>query len=328
MKYFPCNSPFDFTRAVFYPFHVGGADRGQLFRLVLLSSFLITLTSVVIGAIALTVFLPQFADLAMGETEPDTVASVASIIPLFIGYILMFVAFWVIFAMTEAAFHRFALKGERIRGWRLLRLDGDTGRVMLAHICVGIAMMLVMFAAMLVMAILAGLGAGIGAITGGEGAAIGLAMGLVSIGYLGVYAVLIWAAIHLAPAASMSVYSGKFQFLSVWNVAKGKMWPMTGAYLVVYLLQSAAQFVLMFPLLLGMMLIFLPNIDRLESLETQSDPSAAFEIFTTPTSIIAMVLMTFIFAVYIVFSHLWMASVAAYASERVISNEEVSAQFV
>lgn len=139
--------------------------------------------------------------------------------------LLVAVAGYVLFAAYEAACLRWLLRGESGGGVFGLNLGADTWRVFACYwVWVGLFTGFV--------ALVAGFYLGLHALAEIAGPLRIVLMLVAALAPLGLLALVIFAAVRLAPGAAMSVARGRFAFFSAWHATRGRFWALLGGFFI------------------------------------------------------------------------------------------------
>lgn len=191
--------------------------------------------SLIIGAVALAANWPALSGLAdwyldtlravsNGE-EPamPPSASIATLLPLSLAFGVLA---WILLASFEAACLRWLVRNERGGGVFGLKFDADTWRVFAIYwIWIGLA--LTWFVAIVVLYF------GLRTLSGLHPVAQFVVMLVAALAPLGLFALLLWGAVRLSPAAALTVARKQFSFYQAWVATRGRFWPLLGAFVIV-----------------------------------------------------------------------------------------------
>ena len=194
-------------------------------RTVAVWAVLMTVLSLISSTITIKLAGPQLTEFmaisADKDASPETMLAVmGGLVPL-MGVSLIYSL--ALYSVILAAVNRMVLQPGDNRS-AYLRFGPDEVRQAGALILVNLILLAVYFAAILVSAILLGIG-----IAAGGGAIAGLA-GL--IGFVGVACLMIYFAVRLSFASTMTFDTGRIAIKSSWTMTKGHVGAMLGAYVL------------------------------------------------------------------------------------------------
>ena len=212
-----------------------------------------------------------------GIEPPAPPAELLSLVPLGIGFVIVFMA---LFAAFEAACLRWLVRGESGGGFMGLKAGSDTWRVFAIYWLWALLLLAIMLAIVLLYVGLRALGS-IG------GAAQLAAMILGGLAPLAALALWLFVAVRLAPAAAASIGRRRFVFFGAWRVTRGHLWALLGSFVIVivgYLVVALiAGQIIQIPIEREMMPV-------MREMMTGDDASAAArrmtEVMQTPTFLI------------------------------------------
>lgn len=204
--------------------------------LVLLASF------VAVNFSAIGAFVSWYGELLSASVSGDPSAAYATAPPegvmtLLATLLPYLFAFYLLLAAYEAGCLRWMIRGET-EGLMGLSLGADTWRVYSSYwVWFGLYIAYALLAGIVMAALIFGL-----AMAAADQP--GLMIAGTVIGYLLYYAVMLYFAVRLAPAAAVSVGRRKFSFFSAWTVTRGRFWALFGAFLLLIILVIVIQAVL------------------------------------------------------------------------------------
>ena len=216
-------------------------------------------------------------------------AGVMSLIP---AYILFILFYYVLFAAYEAACLRWLIRGET-GGLLGLTLGADTWRVYFGYW----VWLFLLIAFYIVCAIVVG-GTifSMAAVMQGDMSNAGPAVAIVPpavaiVPFVLVLVLLIgllYFGVRFAPAAATSIARRRFAFFDAWKVTKGRLWPLFGAYLLLFLMYVVAAIVIAmaFGALIGANVA--GQMGGLGAAPPET-PEAAFRAFATPQMLASVV---------------------------------------
>jgi len=217
---------FDFTQAVGQVFQTSGGT-GFAKRLLFWVAAGYSVTMLIAFLLMANNFGPyldanwrNLQNLGSVPSPEETGALLSALGGLVPGYMVMIVGMWFSAASGEAALHRKVLLGRDTPGV-LLKLNRDTGRVMLSQIGVWGLWCLAYFAGIFFLTISGALGA--------------LGVIIAFIGIIVLIGVLFLIPIRFAPAAALSIKQGELRLWSAKILTKHRFWNLFVAYLTVFL---------------------------------------------------------------------------------------------
>jgi hypothetical protein len=154
------------------------------------------------------------------------------------------------------------------------------------------------------------IGAATGAITAGLGYtqfafAVGFSAGAVIVLIGG--SALIWAAVHLAPAAANSIEKRRFAFFETWKVSRGLFGPMLGSFVLVWLPFYVLIIVIQFTVL-G---ILTSAVDFQNMAASGADPKQITEQLLRPAVLVPVIALGAIIAALWFLFHFMMIGINA-----------------
>jgi hypothetical protein len=167
--------------------------------------------------------LAAFKAMTPNATDPAQIAVVMKIAP----YVLVAVPLEVMFlAVLNCAIYRAVLRPQD-NGFGYFRLGADEARM----IVVGAVLFLVSLAAVFAVSLVTGIAAAtIGMSAGPVGAFVGAVVGAASV------VAALWVFVRLSLAAPMTFDQRRVVVFGSWPFTRGAFWPLTGAYIVAFLL--------------------------------------------------------------------------------------------
>lgn len=210
-------------------------DRRGVLTLAMIGYFLVVIA---LAGVFFAVNGPAILDFMAWAERTDSAEPVRQLPPeatrLLLGYLIVLPVFWFAYAATEAAVHRWLVRGEAGGGVMGLKIDTAFWLVLLCHltwipVIIGIAL----FVALVV-------GAGIFAGSLAGGGLPGFLLGLVST--LAAIAIAIYLPARFAPASALSVAHQRYAFFEAWGATRGRALNLIGALLILLLILYAVSF--------------------------------------------------------------------------------------
>jgi len=295
-----------------------------LIRLVLWTSAILMLAYWFLGKSVFTGYIEflEFAYELEDSTDPDEAMAIFSQIGAWMGaFSLLMLVSWCVMASAETAFHKRALFDED-KGLFPLRFGVSELRVMLAQLVVLLSCSGVYLGGIFLMVLLMALGGALGQVSG-----ILTAIFMI-IGILGVIAAMIYTLVvlvRLSPAAALSVRDSKIRLFQGWKMTKGRIWPMIGSYLIVYLIGYVATYAAM----LIVIFIAFGDLTAFEAFSGVSDDNPA-EVFAAlgavlgnPRVYIPLILGSALLMVMYIFWYICMWGIPNYLVALDMRREEV-----
>jgi hypothetical protein len=186
--------------------------------------------------------LTWYGEVIGAAAKNDTAAMQAAGFPtgfftLVLGLLVWMFPFYILAAAYEAACLKWMIHGE-VSGFMGLSLGAPTWRVWSCYwvwFLLNIAFSFVMgFVLMAMMGVLA-------VSSGGDPTTLTTAMVPF---YIVQYALMIYFAVRLAPAAAATIARRQFSFFHAWTVTKGRFWALFGSFLLLYLIYIVASIAL------------------------------------------------------------------------------------
>lgn len=312
----PSKTPWDFGASLSVPFGLHGGFGRNLIIWTTVLTVILPIIGLLLAWPIVAKVIPTIIDIAENPDSPDAVFGLLGAYMQFIGVfsILGLIGF-VIASSAEASMLAAYLRGDVKSGFPL-RFDGDMWRVigakLLVGICVGGAFMgayLVTIIFMFIIVSMAEAGGG----SGGVLAVLGVFGFLL---FAAAFAVMIWLAVRLSTVAAVAVRDQKFDFGAGFRASKGRVWPMIGGFVIIFIILSMVQNVLMYGGgfgILGLSGIF-SMADEFAAVKT---PGEAIEIITSlinPAVIILSVILLLLWSLVSVIGRLCLSGVAAHAA--------------
>ena len=239
-------TPWDFGESISVPFQLPG-HYGR--RIIIWTSALMLLLTAAIVLLAWPIIknlIPTFMAIAKNPDSPETVFAI-------MGAYLQFGALFsvagllslVLLSSAEASMLAAYLRGDVKQGIPL-RFDGDMWRVIGARLLVGllvggaifciyVVILLILFGTLAVF--------GSGATSGAGMVAMSLLPLIVIIAFI---CTSIWLSVRLSPFAAVAVRDRLFSLGDGWRVSKGRVLPMIGGFVILFIILGIAQNVLMY----------------------------------------------------------------------------------
>lgn len=255
-------SPYDFGRAIFLPFHSGSG------------SLIFVVKSAVFYAVGLFILYMLFGQMMQDASVVYQEKTIEDPLYVFTGMGIMllkslpiYLGMWMIWIAVETAFHRRVLFGDQGNPFPW-RFGGDELRVMLCQLVVWIVFIVVLIVVYFVFALIAGL------LSAVISSPIFMIV-VISLGLLAALFVASFIAIRLSPAAARSVAEKRIAIGSVWAVTKGRFWPSLGAYYLLWIVGMIVYGVLM---TVAMLAIYGADSGGLFMSSMSGDPAASLEM--------------------------------------------------
>jgi hypothetical protein len=217
------------------------------------------------------------------SNDPNAMAALtppASVMALAPSYLLIMFLTYLLLAAYEAGALRWMIRGET-GGLFGLSLGADTWRVWAGY-WLWLVLFMVGYLGLIFAGVLVG---GIAGVAGGEAGA-GLAVLLVFITMCAYLIGWLYISVRLAPAAATSVGRKRFSFFDAWKVTKGRFWALLGGYLLLFVI-----FVVVYIIVAAVLGIALGISASSSPAISSSDPQAFMQLFTTPNTIAALLLV-------------------------------------
>ncbi len=239
-------TPWDFGESISVPFQLPNKFG---WRIIIWAAALMMVITAVMFLLAIPIIkgvIPTFIEIANAPDSPDAIFAVMGAYMKFAGlFSVAGLASLLVLSSAEASMLAAYLRGDMKQGFPL-RFDGDMWRVIGARLLVGLLIGAALFAIYIVLIILIiSMSMATGSVNGSAGAMA--FMGIVSfVLIVAAIAVAIFVSVRLSSVAAVSVRDRSFNLGDGWCVSKGRVWPMIGGFVILFIILGIAQNVLMY----------------------------------------------------------------------------------